>query len=121
MTKFLRYPALRKPILGRNGRHLGEVIDKTYFTVRHTQHYFVKLKGFGLSVDVLDELGELGVEWIVFEYKGKTEDKYYRVRLNDFIRFSTEYVDDTWGDVDRQFILATDYMTLVKGSEHKSG
>lgn len=104
-------------IYARNGRVLGRVIGRVYVTRRTVNQFFKKFNGFGVSVDVLDELLELGVRWLDFEYYGKSGFKEYRVPLTRFIAKAVEYVDDSWSVPDRQFVLSVDEMELVKGGD----
>ena len=109
----------RKIIYSPTSAILGKVVSNTYFTRRATQHYFVKYQGFGVSVNVIEELLELGVKWVVFEYYGKEGVKYYRIPLVRFVKESDEWVDDTfaWKKPDRQFICSTKHMEVIKGPD----
>lgn len=50
--------------------------NKTFYTKRKPEHYFIKFGGFGISLDVLHKLKKHGIEKIVIDYQGKNHIRY---------------------------------------------
>ena len=94
----------QRKIFSINGRVLGEVICKTLFKRVAPQHFFIRFQGFGISKTVLDQVYELGVEWIVFEYHNKENKSVYRIKLLDFVSRGIEWTDNSWNKPDKQIV-----------------
>jgi hypothetical protein len=117
VSGFVRCPVLRRVVTARNGRVLGEVISESYFTSRSVNHFFKKFNGFGLSDDVVAELYELGVRYVVIEYHGRKGFERFTSRLGDWVREGVSWSDDSWGRSDDQLILSIDFMKKTKGKQ----
>jgi hypothetical protein len=100
-----------------NGRLLGEIVGKTYITPRTVNHFFKKFSGFGISMEVVDELLVLGTQFVIFDYFGKEGRVMYRTRLTDIIRDGVIWVDESWGKPDRQLIYPAKEMEVIKGRD----
>jgi|PlaIllAssembly_1097288.scaffolds.fasta_scaffold00014_15 hypothetical protein len=79
-------------IIERANRHLGEVIGNTYYTHRNKYHFFRKYNGFGISDDILNELKELGVIWIVIVYNGIEGERKFRFKLKQYLESYKVYL-----------------------------
>lgn len=88
---------------------IGDVIGKTFFTVRNSSNYFRIFQGFGLSESVIKGLFQQGIEWVVFEYKSygtTSKTTHYRIKLVDFVEKSKPFPYQVDGRVDNQKICA---------------
>ena len=102
-------------VTAENGRILGEIIGKVYFTPRSVQHFSVKFQGFGLSEGVIEELLALGVHFVVFDYFGKLGRTTYRCELLDLVVNGELWVDESWGKPDKQLVMPIKRMEVLKG------
>jgi hypothetical protein len=92
------------------GRMVGriDVLNKTFFTTRNPNHYFIKYNGFGISSNILEKLKRNEIENIVIDYYGK---KNYRLvtRTDVFLNKGIKY--DNYGD--EQYILNEKEFDLI--------
>lgn len=73
----------------------------TYVTKRQKKHYFIKFKGFGVSVNEIERLKQKGIKWIMISYyrKDGTNIPYY-LKVED-----TDYLEEYNHEGDIQKIL----------------
>lgn len=92
----------------------GKKIGDVYVTKRKPFHVMRKTGGsFGISVDILEKIQVLNVEYVLFVYYGKTENCMFITSLERY----TDYPDDTYTDNgDRQNHVCLRNMEKIKST-----
>lgn len=87
------------------GKPVGWIEGGAYYTERRAEHFMVKYQSFGISAQVIDELFNRGINWIIFVYNGKTGNKKYIVNRVEF-----EKGIEFWDGEDKQFHVPLKHM-----------
>lgn len=94
------------------GRLIGRINyeNKTYFSHREKEHFFVKFNGWGISLSLLEYLEQKGIEKVIIEFNGflleTTTDKFWA--------WGIKWKDSTFGKEEEQVILPIKYFNENK-------
>lgn len=102
-----------KPTKKKVGVILGGVI---YLTVRRKKHYFRIFKGFGLSIDVYNQLVENKVEYVIIDYyEDRIMSQRFLSQVNQWKLSSERYENQILdGRADPQYVLPIDEMIKLQ-------
>ena len=96
-------------------KKVGEILGKTYCTIRDPSTFFRIFDGFGLSDWVIEQLLEKGVTDVLIEYKGATGTRYYQTKTMEFIKHGDYY----WfkANNEEQQVLKLEFFTEIKNKQ----
>jgi len=103
----------------QNGKKLGIIRkDKTFVSFRtEKKHLFRMYNGWAFNKKLLEELKDIGVEWI--EIQTYDTKMIYRTLLEDFFKVGIVY-KNTKGEKDIQIILPLRYWNITPQNKREA-
>lgn len=75
------------------GKPVGEVVGDTYKVIKKPEHFMRIFQGFGMSMEVLEQLIKLGISKIEITYLGTNGNIIYNQTVKDYLDSDMERVD----------------------------
>jgi len=90
----------------------GTIFRDNYFVKKvNGKHFMVKFQGFGISEDVVLELDEKGVKFIIHEYTRKDGDKEHW--LSTIKQYKESILRHTFNETDKQKFVPLKSMVKI--------
>lgn len=89
-------------------QQVGKINKRVYLTDRKPEHFMRKYHGFGISVNIINDLISEGVDIVIISYYGTKGLIRYRVTLEKFINSEKEYTDIRFGEDPQKFVDIND-------------
>lgn len=89
------------------GKAVGKIEGDTYVVQKKPEHYMIKYRGFGVSVEVLNDLKSKGIKKIRMIYHGTNGEIIFQFPVEDYLNSPLSFTDRD-NDV-QKFLKALSY------------
>ena len=102
----------------------GNIINDTFYTERHQNHYMRKFRGFGISVSSFERLKERNVKWIVIKFFTPNKIIFYKCDIEKYYNSEKNWtysnLQRTHRQVDLQKFVSVDDMEIIRSENIKN-